>query len=359
MRVLGLMSGTSLDGIDVALIETDGEQQITPLSFASFPMPEELGMRIRRLIDRAWREQISWPSDPEVEQLRSDITAAHCDAISMFYRDHGQAALIGFHGQTVWHDPLAGLTVQLSDGAAMARQLQVPVIDQFRIDDVVAGGQGAPLAPLFHAALVPHDRLPAAVINIGGVANLTFLGSQGEILAFDTGPGNALINDWMLQQIGLPMDKGGEYAARGRVHDAIVNAWLEHAYFSAAPPKSLDRNQFDVTAALEGLSVEDGAATLTEFSLRSIAMALTHLGDQPTSSIICGGGRHNHWMMSRLSELLPGAVLSCEALGWDGDALEAQAFAWLAVRSLNGLVISLPETTGAPVPMSGGRLHRP
>jgi anhydro-N-acetylmuramic acid kinase len=360
MRVIGLMSGTSLDGIDVALLETDGEGQIEALGFASYPMPAALATMIRQFLDRARQSEINWRDDPDVRLLREAITQAHIDAIQAFRSGQDEAIeLIGFHGQTVWHDPLHHLTVQLSDGAAMARAFNVPVVDQFRIDDVAAGGQGAPLAPLYHAALCHQAQLPCAVINIGGVANLTFLGGMGEILAFDTGPGNALLNDWVAKRTGDIMDRDGALARSGHFEQSTIDRWLQHPYFKAPAPKSLDRNHFDPWPDIADLSAADGAAHLTQFTAQSIALAVSQLPHVPEAFIICGGGRHNGWLMQVLAELVPGRVCACEEVGWDGDALEAQAFAWLAVRSMRGMVLSLPETTGVSQPLSGGRVNMP
>lgn len=360
MRVLGLMSGTSLDGIDVALIETDGEGRIVPLGFETYPMPEALAQAIRHVLERASRDVMNWAEDAQVLEVRGAITQAHIDAVSAFRQGQNETIdLIGFHGQTVWHDPAHKVTVQLSDGAAMARHFNVPVVDQFRIDDVAAGGQGAPLVPLYHAALCDAAQMPCAVINIGGVANMTFLGSMGEIIAFDTGPGNALINDWVMRHTGQTMDRDGALARAGVVDQAILEKWLNHPYFKLPAPKSLDRNHFDPWGDLQEVSVADGAAVLTQFTVQSIANAVELLPQRPDNFIICGGGRLNNWLMESLAAQVQGQVYACEHLGWDGDALEAQAFAWLAVRCVKGLVISVPETTGVPVPMSGGRLHSP
>jgi anhydro-N-acetylmuramic acid kinase len=360
MRVIGLMSGTSLDGIDVALLDTDGEGQIDALGFESYSMPMALAKKIREFLDRAQQGTIDWTDDPEVEHLRAEITQAHIDAIRAFRSGRDDRVdLIGFHGQTVWHDPAHHLTVQLSDGLRMARAFKVPVVDQFRINDVAAGGQGAPLAPLFHAALCAEEHLPCAVINIGGVANMTFLGNMGEILAFDTGPGNALLNDWMMRHTGQNMDRDGALAREGRFAQAQIDRWLEHPYFKAPAPKSLDRNHFVPWNDLANFSAADGAAHLAQFTAQSIARATDLLPHQPDHFIVCGGGRHNAWLMHLLGEHLAGRVFACEHIGWDGDALEAQAFAWLAVRSMNGMVLSLPETTGVTQPLSGGRINLP
>jgi anhydro-N-acetylmuramic acid kinase len=225
---------------------------------------------------------------------------------------------------------------------------------------VAAGGQGAPLVPLFHAALVEGMALPLAVLNIGGVANVTWVGPKGEILAFDTGPGNAPIDDWLRENTGAAQDCGGSLARSGRVDDSRVTQALRHEFFGRRPPKSLDRQAFTAKWA-RGLGAADGAATLTELTAASIAAARQHFPAAPRCWIVCGGGRHNKWLMHRLTErLAPAHVIECDTLGWDGNALEAHAFAYLAVRVLKGLPLSLPSTTGVPRAMPGGRLcgHR-
>ncbi len=371
-RALGLMSGTSLDAIDVAYIETDGDRHLKALAHESLALAPSLVADIRGFCARA--ASVTWAEDPQISTLTADITEAHRQAILNFRDKHlaGSCAnidLIGFHGQTVWHDPDHGVTVQLGDGQALADHFGVPVVDQFRLNDVAHGGQGAPLVPLFHAALCHTLPGAIAIINIGGVANVTLLTGgdvpsrdlrsyETDILAFDTGPGNALINDWMARGAGQAYDADGAQAAQGQVHRALLDRWLAHPYFSRLPPKSLDRNQFDVLRDCADLSLADGAATLTAFTVETIALALSAIAGLE-HVIICGGGRHNPTLMAALQKQIAAPVRPCEDYGWDGDHLEAQAFGWLAVRSLLGAVISVPRTTGVLKPLSGGMMHLP
>ena len=268
-------------------------------------------------------------------------------------------AVIGFHGQTVLHQPARRRTVQIGLGDVLARLTGIDVVNDFRSADVTAGGQGAPLVPLYHQALARSAGIvePVALINIGGVSNITWLGADGSLLAFDTGPGNALIDDWALAHTGEPVDRDGALAAAGEVDMDVLEALMDHAFFDAPPPKSLDRFSFSPDA-VKHLMAPDGAATLTAFTVEAIARGLAHVPGVPSRFIICGGGRHNPVMMSMLSRRLQGGVLPAEDLGWRGDDIEAEAFAYLAVRSLRGLPLSLPGTTGVPEPMPGGRLHR-
>lgn len=361
---LGLMSGTSLDAIDLAVISSDGQSEVEPLAFEITPLSSGLRADIRKMISRAQSGAIDWAHDPEVAHLTAHVTEAHILATSRFLDKHQfSVSLIGFHGQTVWHDPDNGITVQLGDGQGMADALGIQVVDQFRIADVAAGGQGAPLVPIYHAALCDELSGPIAILNIGGVSNVTYVGErlngQPQLLAFDTGPGNALINDWMKEHLDLEHDPNGAYAQKGNVSYPIVQTLMADPYFNLSPPKSLDRNRFVPKLLMAGLSVEDGAATLTSFSVSAVIAAQAYFPKPVQRWIICGGGRYNNTIMSGLSEALDGEVVACDTLGWQGDAIEAQAFAYLAIRTVRGLVTSIPETTGAKYDVQGGRLSKP
>jgi anhydro-N-acetylmuramic acid kinase len=359
------MSGTSLDGIDVALIETDGERITRFGPFATF----EYAAADRDLLRVALHEAATLSdrtARPGVlAEAEALITARHAEAVERFLAGHGigaaTVALVGFHGQTVLHDPARRLTVQIGDGAALSHRLGIPVVWDFRAADVAAGGEGAPFAPVFHRALAATAGLegPVAFLNVGGVANVTFVGRDGSLVAFDTGPGNALLDDWMLQRTGRGCDLDGKTAAAGRADPRILAQLLAHSYLAAPPPKSLDRHSFS-SAAVQGLSTADGAATLLHFTARAVAAAVPHCLATPRAWYVCGGGRRNAELMQVLGETLAGApVEPVEALGFDGDAIEAQAFAFLAVRSADGLPLSFPTTTGVPEPLSGGRMSRP
>ena len=271
-------------------------------------------------------------------------------------------ALVGVHGQTVLHRPptasQTGATLQLIDAPALQAHLGRPLAFDFRSDDVAAGGQGAPLAPIYHAALLARETTAAGVVlNLGGVANITACLSDGDMLAFDTGPANGPIDAWVEGHDAGTHDQGGRLAARGRVHEGLLAQLLEHPWFQTPPPKSLDRYDFNASM-VRGLSLEDGAATLTAFTARAVARGLGHLPEQPDRVIACGGGRHNPTLMKMLAEAVPCQVLTAEQVDWRGDSIEAEAFAFLAVRTLRQLPISWPKTTGAPTPLTGGRLLR-
>lgn len=359
---VGLMSGTSLDGIDAALIRTDGEkvQEFGP--WLTIPYEAALGMSLRRLIDagRGGDE-----TQLDVVRVEAALTDAHAAAVDALLVQAGlgaaQIRVVGFHGHTLWHDPAHGATRQIGDGARLAKRLGIDVVNDFRSADMAAGGQGAPLAPLYHAALAHHAadalELPIAVLNLGGVANITWIGPEQSLLAFDTGPASALIDDLMLRRCGEPFDRDGECAAVGRVDDAALAALLDDDYFSAPPPKSLDRNAFDA-APIDALSTEDGAATLVAFSAQTVALGLALCPKKARRILVTGGGRHNPSLMAAIRQRSEITLAPVEAVGWRGDALEAEAFAFLAVRALHGAVLSVPETTGVRRAVSGGVLHR-
>ena len=349
--VVGLMSGTSMDGIDAALVRTDGERRVEPLAFVTIPYEDSFRAALRSCLG----------GKGPVEEVERAVTDAHADAVRRLLADAGTEAaavdLIGFHGQTIHHDPARRRTWQIGDGARLARATGIAVVNDFRTADVEAGGQGAPLVPLFHRALADALPRPLAVLNIGGVANVTWIGEgEDDVIACDTGPGNALVDDWVLSGQGARYDSGGSLAARGTVDEGALAALLAHPYFDRPAPKSLDRDAFD-PAPVRGLTVEDGAATLTAFTAASVARIVPHLPDAPVRWLVCGGGRHNATLMGMLADRLGVPVDPVEAVGWNGDALEAEAFAYLAVRSRKGLPLSLPATTGVPRPMTGGRFH--
>ena len=359
LRAIGLMSGTSLDGIDVAYLETDGEHAVKRGPSATYSYDENQQAMLRQALREATEITQRGERPGILAEVEKSLTRWHADAVESFSAQHGlsdsNVDVIGFHGQTVLHKPEQGLTVQLGDGPALAKATKIPVVYDMRAADMAAGGQGAPLVPIYHAALATTH--PSAFINIGGVGNITFLGSDGELLAFDTGPGNALSNDWMMQHRGLTFDDGGQTALKGRVSLAHLTAAMAHSYFGEKPPKSLDRNSFS-GLNFSDLNFEDGAATLAAFTAHSIAASAKWFNDMPRQWVICGGGRHNAAIIQNLASLLP-SVVKAEALGLNGDSMEAEAWAYLAVRSLKGLPITFPRTTGVKAPTTGGLVANP
>jgi len=354
---LGLMSGTSLDGIDAALVHTDGERV------------SKIGPACMKPYSPAFREKLrgALGGKGENEEISRELTELHAEAVQELLTAlplsaspcaASDIAIIGFHGQTLLHEPKKHRTLQIGDGKLLAKLTGIDVVNDFRSADIAAGGEGAPLAPLYHLARAEILARPLAVLNLGGVANVTWIGDGNALLAFDTGPGNALLNDWMTLRTGDPYDCDGRLAMRGTVDDAILQRLMQNPYFWQRPPKSLDRNAFAIDA-LAGLSPEDGAATLTAFTAATVAMAGERHFPSPVERwFITGGGRWNRALMAALRQRLNVEVVPVEVAGWHGDVLEAEAFGFLAVRSLRGLPLSLPTTTGVHAPTPGGVLHR-
>jgi anhydro-N-acetylmuramic acid kinase len=357
VRVLGTMSGTSLDGVDAAVIETDGEliHGFGPTAYRAYT-PAEQGV-LRAHLGR-------WPEDG-CKVAQAIVETAHAEVMAGF----SDIDLIGFHGQTLAHDPANKRTHQCGDGAVLAGKLGVPVAWDFRTADVAAGGQGAPLAPFFHFALAKWigATAPVAMVNLGGVGNITWIDpskeapeAEGALLAFDTGPANAPMNDLMQQRRGEAYDAEGAIAATGQADLAIVEAFLAAPYFRLDPPKSLDRGAFAaLSGAVRDLGDADALATLLEAVVQSTAHALTLCPAQPQRLLVTGGGRKNTALMRRLQAVLPCAVAPVESAGLDGDMIEAQAFGYLAVRVARGLPISAPMTTGVAMPRRGGQMASP
>jgi anhydro-N-acetylmuramic acid kinase len=361
-RALGLMSGTSMDGIDIALIETDGENHVRRLAAGGVDYEPAFRERLRGALRDALSIKQRHERPGSLAAVEAELTRLHAEAVLRFIGDRmlqpSAIDVIGFHGQTVFHAPERGLTVQIGDGPALAAATGIDVVHDMRAADCGAGGQGAPLAPVYHRAMAAKaPGLPVAFVNIGGVANITWIGADGRLIAFDTGPGNAMIDDWVMKRTGARRDEDGALAGRGKVHEDYVSAYLRHDHFATRVPKSLDRNAFDVSL-VDPLSSEDGAATLTAFTAASIARAREHVPEEPQMWVIAGGGRRNRTLMSMLAGYVQSAVVPVEALGFDGDAVEAEAWAYLAVRSLDKRPITFPETTGVRVPLTGGVLNR-
>jgi anhydro-N-acetylmuramic acid kinase len=357
------MSGTSLDGIDVALLRTDGEDEVSRGPAATYPYRPDQQAVLHDALQEA-KTLVARDARPGIlAEAERALTEWHAEAVNRFLDANGltpaEIDVIGFHGQTVIHRPERRLTVQLGLGPTLARRTGIPVVYDMRAADVAAGGQGAPLVPVYHRALAAGvaDR-PVAFVNIGGVANMTWVGRQGELVAFDTGPGNAVLNDWCERWTDVPYDRDGMLAVSGTSNAEVLRRLLENNFFSTTAPKSLDRNTFQ-TSIVNALSPADGAATLTRFTAESIAAGVRLVPEPPRLFIICGGGRLNPTLIQDLRELLQAPVISAEDAGMNGDSMEAEAWAYLAVRCLAGLPITFPGTTGAPQPLSGGLVARP
>ncbi len=371
LTAIGLMSGTSMDGIDIALLNTDGERVVErgPKGIRAYPLA------FRKELERALNDarQISEREERPgiLAEIEAKLTDLHAEAVHAFIAENEFVAadidLIGFHGQTVLHRPELRLTVQLGDGPGLAHATKIPVIYDMRANDMRHGGQGAPLVPVYHGALaagLPSElmELPVAFVNIGGIANITWVGRDGRVIAFDTGPGNALIDQWVQAAAGIPFDDNGMIAAEGTLLSEMLARYMDNPFFRQSIPKSLDRDDF-LPPSLSEASLEDGARTLARVTAEAIYRALHHLPGPPRLWVVTGGGRRNSRIVSDLSELANNrdgaSVMLAEAVGLDGDAMEAEAWAYLAVRSFSELPLTFPETTGCKKPITGGILARP
>ncbi len=367
LTAIGLMSGTSMDGIDIALLRSDGVTIAERGPFLLAPYAPDFRKRLAASLETAKsiEERSQRPGD--LAQIEMELTELHAHAVARFLSQHDLRAdeidLIGFHGQTILHRPAAGLTVQLGDGLALAEKTGVPVVYDMRAADMVAGGEGAPLAPAYHGALAKSltSKPPIAFVNIGGISNITVVDERGELVAFDTGPGNTLIDQWVETKAGIPFDQGGAIASEGGILRPLVDKYLAAEFFTAEKRRSLDRNDFlppDPSSA----SLADGARSLARLTAEAIFLSSRHLPRRPRQWIICGGGRRNTIILDDLRELAAqegGDVCRAEELGFDGDSMEAEAWAYLAIRSRKGLPLSWPTTTGCREPSSGGKIAKP
>lgn len=368
-RAIGLMSGTSMDGIDLALLETDGDS-IVRRGASSFTAYEaNFRKRLEQALETAKAIRVRTDRPGDLAGLEVELTDRHAAAVEAFLAREGLTAsdidVIGFHGQTVLHRPLQALTMQLGDGPRLADRLGIDVVYDLRAHDMTLGGQGAPLVPAYHRALaagLPDEwaaDLPVVFVNIGGISNITYIGPDGDLLAFDSGPGNTLIDQWVLRHAGIPYDAGGAIACEGRVLSGLANRYLSSPFFTAKERISLDRNDFQLPGDQEA-SLEDGARTLAFVTSAAIAKAQAHLPQKPKLWILTGGGRHNRMIVEDLTVATrhTGRVILAEEAGLNGDSMEAEAWAWLAVRSLAGLPLTYPGTTGVSMPATGGVLAR-
>ncbi len=366
---IGLMSGTSMDGIDLAMLRTDGENKVERGPSMFVPYEAGFRRRLEKSLDEA-RAIIRREDRPGgLVALEKEITLRHADAVNTFV--HGAASgwgrpdIIGFHGQTVLHRPQVGVTVQLGDGEMLARKTGLPVVYDMRANDMKLGGQGAPLVPAYHAALARtlpapfSSRSPVVFVNIGGISNVTYVGRHGDPIAFDSGPGNALIDQWVAREGGVPFDADGVIASEGDTVAAVIARYLDNPFFGKSGPKSLDRNDFTLDEA-EGLELADGARTLAALSAEAILKSAEHMPEAPELWIVCGGGRKNPHILADLRNKAGDAdVILAEDAGFNGDSMEAEAWAYLAVRSTRGLPLTFPTTTGCREPAPGGVTAKP
>lgn len=368
---IGLMSGTSMDGIDIAMLRTDGINSVE--AGPSFFVPYDAAFRRRLEASLETAKGIGRREERpgDLAELEHEITLRHARAVEAFLGSDagkwGSPEIVGFHGQTVLHRPHLGLTVQLGDGELLAKELGIPVVYDMRANDMMHGGQGAPLVPAYHAALagsLPERfsrRYPVVFVNVGGISNITYVSTTGDPIAFDTGPGNTLIDQWVSREGGVPYDSGGTIASEGGIVARVVARYMAAPFFARSGPKSLDRNDFTLEPAA-GLELSDGARTLAAVSAEAILKAVEHVPEAPKLWIVCGGGRKNPHIVGDLrigAEKTGAEVIVAEDAGLDGDTTEAEAWAFLAVRSMKGLPLTFPTTTGCREAVSGGVLAKP
>lgn len=366
-RAIGLMSGTSMDGIDLAMLETDGDGCVRRVAASFTAYDAGFRKRLEQALETAKAIESRSDRPGDLAQLEAALTDRHAVAIEAFLTREGLSAnqidVIGFHGQTVLHRPQKRLTVQLGDGEALASRLGIDVVYDMRAHDMTLGGQGAPLVPAYHRALAAGlaaewaGELPVVFVNIGGISNITYIGADGDLRAFDSGPGNTLIDQWVTRHAGIPYDSGGAIASEGRVLSGLANRYLSSPFFTAKERISLDRNDFQLPDDKDA-GLEDGARTLAFVTAATIAKAQAHLPEKPKLWILTGGGRHNRLIVEDLTVATrhTGQVIVAEEAGLNGDSMEAEAWAWLAVRSLRGLPLTYPGTTGVKEPATGGVL---
>ncbi|HRW29205.1 MAG: anhydro-N-acetylmuramic acid kinase [Alphaproteobacteria bacterium] len=366
LTAIGLMSGTSLDGIDAALIKSDG-QSIKRFG-RPFHMTYSRGQRdqLKAALKAAREAGRPTSSNNLINETEQLITALHAEVIRELLKQNNlethDVDVIGFHGQTLLHGPDDGWSWQIGDGRKLAEMLEIQVVNDLRRNDVEHGGQGAPMVPVYHQAIVRDiaDSFPVGLINFGGVANITWIGGRDtdNLLAFDTGPANALLDDWIRKHTDYIYDQDGMFSKKGTVHREILSEWMKNKYFEIKPPKSLDRDDFNVDEVNE-LSLEDGAATLAAFSVEALKVASGQCPEPVKKWYVCGGGAHNPTIMKMLEDALACDVRPISDLGFNGDFIEAEAFAYLAVRHLYNLPITFPGTTGISKPSTGGILNKP
>lgn len=361
LLAIGLMSGTSRDGVDAALIRSDGLGHVEPLAFLHHSYDDVFRARLAEACEVALKLPAPTAHDL-IEQVTRELTDRHAAIVHALIEQAGCSTgdihAIGFHGHTIAHRPDRRWTWQIGDGQALAKATGIITVHDFRSADVAAGGQGAPLIPIYHGAMTQNLGRPVALLNLGGVANITAIGADEEMIAFDCGMANALIDDWVQQHFGMAYDKDGRIAASGVIDEATLTQMLAHPFFDAPAPKSLDRADFS-TAQVAHLAPADGAATLTAFTAMGVARGCALLPQCPKQILVAGGGRLNPVLMEMVGHFCGAEVHAVDSFGWNGDATEAEGFAYMALRRLADLPISFPGTTGAPVPMTGGVICRP
>ncbi|MFI3242545.1 MAG: anhydro-N-acetylmuramic acid kinase [Alphaproteobacteria bacterium] len=350
-KALGIISGTALDGVDFAIITTDGFDVFEFGRSISVPYPHELKDKIRSILKKL--------DSPLIAEIELEMTQFVIEQAKLFLGDE-KVDVVGFHGHTIYHNPIEKVTKQIGDGKLLAQELGIVVVNKFRNNDILMGGQGAPLSSTFYNAISQKIERPLAFVNIGGVSSVTFIGHAGDLIAFNAGAGNSAVDDWVYKKAQMDMDYNGKLAISGQINEQILNILMKNKYFAQYPPKAIDRTFFNEKLEnLEGLSLEDGAATATAFCAEAISYSVSmFLPEHPKNVIICGGGAKNPTLVRFIKQRLHNTnILTAKELDFNIDAIEAQVFAFLAVRRLECLPASYPSTTGVIEPSIGGEIY--
>jgi len=353
---LGLMSGTSMDGVDTSIIKSDGNREYSIISDEYLEYNEEFYSKLINIRDKVFTENDLKRYSEEIQSLEREITLFHANIVNQILKKSKiEIDLIGFHGQTIFHDPNNKITKQLGDGNLLSQLTKKKVIYNFRQNDLLNGGQGAPLASIYHKLLAQtfkeegKIKLPIIILNIGGIANITSIKENYEMNSMDIGPGNCLIDKWMRVNSNKNFDSNGDIAKSGKVDKFILDQTIDNFYYNESnKKKSLDVNDFDISFA-KGLSLEDGAATITELTADILSKNLLN-----GNVYVCGGGRKNKFLINSIQKKIENKISQIDELDIDGNFIESQAFGYLAIRSYLGLPISFPETTGCKKPCTGG-----
>lgn len=355
------MSGTSLDGIDASIIRSDGEQSIDIIDDYYLKYDEKLRLKLKKTIDSCKSKSEFEKLSKSISIIEKEITLLHVKACKLIMKRNKEIKpnLIGFHGQTIIHKPKKGYSIQIGDSRMLSKFTKTPVISNFRENDILNGGEGAPLAPIYHQLILLKTKsdLPSVVINIGGISNITYVKKKNDIISFDTGPGNYLINEWVKNKSQIEFDEGGKIATSGKVDKDILNKFLGDSYFKKKYPKSLDVKDFNLNKVSQ-LSLEDGCATLSMFTVESICLAVKSLDTKPNKILFTGGGRKNKFIINSIRKKLNIPIFLIDEFNLDGDFIESQTFAYLAIRSYLKKFITFPNTTGVKQSSLGGKIFK-
>jgi len=358
---LGLMSGTSMDGVDASIIKSDGEKFIEIIDDFYLKYDDQIKLKLKRIIDLCSSKDQFFKISKDIQDIEKKITLYHVRACKLIIKKNKNIRLdlIGFHGQTILHKPKKGYSIQIGDSQLLSKLTNTSVISNFRENDISNGGQGAPLAPIYHKLILNKIKatLPSAIINIGGISNITYFENDNKLVGFDTGPGNYLIDKWVQSQKNIQFDKDGLIAKSGKVSEKLLKKILSNRYYKKKPPKSLDVKDFNFKN-FNKISLEDGAATLSMLTVKSIGNAINNFAKYPNKILLSGGGRKNKFITNNIKKILKCPVCLIDDYNFNGDFIESQTFAFLAIRSYLKKNITYPTTTGVKNPSSGGLLFK-